>query len=360
MNEQRYCKNCGNTLNPDWQFCEHCGNQVSQNAPREAGPTVMPPPGPPPSAQTTPQPMEQKRSLLWLLPVGIGCIGLICICVFTVAGYFYFSDPDFMATSPTLTQISEVRPSATATPVPSSTNLPTMTDSIEPTDPPTSTEAPPTLTEPAPTDEGNGLTGNQYKDEFSIFDDFSSKALGWPEYDDGITILQYENETYSLQITEPDYVDWAYAPVEFWPNQIQFDVWGLPGSQDGTFGVFCQFQDFDNYYFVEVDLETREFAMGQYLDGEFIPLTSSGEDEQYWLSADSLKSNPEDVNHIYLSCPQEFMVLSINDSLVYQATLSDPFPSPGEMAFFVYTYSFAGPDGYKVFFDNVGVQNMIQ
>ena len=100
--------------------------------------------------------------------------------------------------------------------------------------------------------------------------------------------------------------------------------------------------------------------MGQYLAGEFVPLTFPDENGQYWLEAAPLTQFPDEVNQIDLTCTQEFMVLAINDALVYHATPTNPFPNPGEMAFFVYTYSFAGPGGYKVFFDNVSVQNMIQ
>jgi hypothetical protein len=64
----------------------------------------------------------------------------------------------------------------------------------------------------------------QHLDDYSLFDDFSSDELGWPRYDDGTTRLAYEDEAYGFQITEPDYYDWAYFPMEFFPNEIRFDV----------------------------------------------------------------------------------------------------------------------------------------
>jgi hypothetical protein len=364
MNQIRFCQYCGTTLQPDWQFCENCGNQVPQNPSMEAAPTVMHAPVKPPVAPTAPKAAaKKKRSFLWLLPVGIGCLGLICICGLIAIFLYNLQNPfsDFSWTTPT--SIPEIVAAPTEAP-PQPTETPMETTIPEPPDLPAPTEAPPTVEEPPPTSEPtieeNPLTGNQYRDGVSIFDDFSSKALEWPEYDDGVTILQYEQEAYSFQVTALDFFDWAYAPVDFWPNAIQFDVWGLPGPQNGTFGVFCQYQDIDNYYFVEIDLETDEFVMGQYLAGEYVPLTTPNENGQYWLSADPLKPNPNDVNRIDLSCSQEFMVLAINDALVYHVTIPDPFPNPGEMALFVYTFDFAGPEGYKVFFDNVGVQQTLQ
>lgn len=373
MNQNRYCQYCGTALETGWQFCENCGNQVPSSPSMDAAPTVLHPPVRPPTtatASTAASPVaaqiaapKKKRGLLWLLPVGIGCIGLICIC--GLVGIFLYNMQNpfayFSGTTPTSVpdvgaEPTEVTPQPTI--APTETPIPEATDLLAPTEAPATMEPP--FPTPEPTIEDNPLTGNQYRDEFSIFDDFSSKALGWPEYDDGITILQYEQDAYSLQVTGQDYFDWAYVPVNFWPNVIQFDVWGLPGSQEGTFGVFCQYQDFDNYYFVEIDLETNEFVMGQYLAGEYIPLTIPVENEQYWLSADPLKPYPDEVNKIDLSCSQEFMVLSINDALVYHITIPDPFQNPGEMALFVYAFSFAGSDGYKVFFDNVAVRQSLQ
>jgi len=372
MNQNRFCQYCGTALQPDWQFCENCGGQVPQSPSMEAAPTVMHPPvRPPATSVAAPKAVapkavaKKKRGFLWLIPVGIGCMGLICICGLAAIVLYNMQTPfsGFSWTTPT--SVPEIV--AAPTEIQSQPEVPAETQPPEPTDWPTAvapTETPWPTAEPteapSPSPEEPVFTGNQYRDEFSLFDDFSSKALEWSEYDDGISIIQYEQEAYSFQVTGKDYFDWAYAPVDFWPNAIQFDVWGLPGTQNGTFGVFCQFQDIDNYYFVEIDLETHEFVMGQYLAGEFIPSTPPDEDGQYWLSADPLKPYPDDVNRIDLSCSQDFMVLAINDALVYHATISDPFPNPGEMAFFVYTFDFAGPEGYKVFFDNVGVQQSLQ
>jgi hypothetical protein len=289
---------------------------------------------------------------------------MVCICG-VIAIFLYNLQNPFMAFGlSTATLVAEIAP--TSTEVPSlPTEIPTRTPIPESTELPVPTEPPPTMKPASPTpgptfEEESPLTGDQYRDEFSIFDDFSSKALAWPEFDDGITIIKYEQEAYSFQVTGSDYFDWAYAPVDFWPNVMQFDVWGLPGTQNGTFGVFCQYQDIDNYYFVEIDLETHEFVMGQYLAGEYVPLTIPDENGQYWLGADPLRPYPDDVNRIDLSCSQEFMVLTINDALVYHVTITDPFPNPGEMALFVYTFDFAGPEGYKVFFDNVAVRQSLQ
>jgi hypothetical protein len=287
---------------------------------------------------------------------------MVCVCLLAVVAYFAFVEdaPDPLAVinpaTPTTLPTAALQAPEAPTPTPE-TALPTAQEA-PPAEPPSPTPVPLPTEAPPPTAVGQALTGNQYRDAVSIFDDFSSKALDWPEYDDGSTILRYENEAYSFQIAEPDYYDWVYAPVDFWPNSIQFDVWGLPGLQNGTMGVMCQFQDAENYYYVEIDLGTRDFILGKAQAGEYIPLTIPDETGLNWLRAEPLKSSPDQVNRIDLSCYQDFMVLVINDSLVYHVDVPEPFSTPGEMAFFVYAYASIGPEGYKVFFDNVSVQQL--
>ena len=163
--------------------------------------------------------MTEQKPFPWLKVIlGVGCAGIFCLGVLVFGGGTFF----FLTQESAPPPVPE--PAVTIVYV-TPTNLP------EPTQP-----APPPA--PAPTDSGPALTGNQHLDEFSLYDDFSSEALMWPLFDDGKTILKYENGAYSFQIAEPDYIDWAYLPVDFIPYEIWFNVQGLAGEQDGTFGVF--------------------------------------------------------------------------------------------------------------------------
>lgn len=288
--------------------------------------------------------MTEKKQFPWLaVIIGVGCVGILCIGVLVVVSGAAFllavrSDSSY---GPEAVVTVEVE---VATVVPESTDIPTL----EPT----------TAIEPTAT--AISLTGDQRLDDYSLYDDFSSDALRWPVYDDGKTILKYEREAYSFQITESDYIDWAYLPVDFVPYEIRFDVQGLPGPQEGTFGVFCQFQDADNHYYVEFDLETNSYIIAQYLDGEDIPLTTQNTVGQFWYESDAFKPFPDDINHIGVSCYLEEITLFINDQLVDQVDVEQSFDGPGEAAFFVYTFDFAGPEGYKVLFDNVEVWQPVQ
>ena len=207
-----------------------------------------------------------------------------------------------------------------------------------------------------PMDEPSSPSEGQYRDEFTLIDDFSSNAFGWIEYEDEITVLKFENGAYSFQILEPEYYDWSYIPADFSPTFITFDVYGLPGEQDGTFGLMCQYQDETNYYYVEFDLQTKEYVIAKIVDDNYIVLNEPLSEDYDWLTATTLKENPEDTNTITVQCTSTNITLIINDEWVNSVEVSDPFNNPGDMAFFVYAYDFAGPQGYKVFFDNVVVQ----
>jgi hypothetical protein len=294
---------------------------------------------------------EQTKSNKWIIFAGIGCIALVCICGTLIGAFFVFqrTASSFLFSTDLQTYIPDDFLGEIGTPDIPQIEIPTL--------PPIELPTLPAIEDLVPTLELFGtdpdLTGNQYLDDSTLIDDFSSQALEWPVFDDGLTILQYENQAYSFQITEPDYYDWAYAPTPFYPSYIMFDVWGLPGEQDGTFGVFCQYQDEVNYYYVEFDLQTKEALIGIIENNEFIPLTEPDSTEDNWIMVDALKPSPEEVNTIAIECQLEKISLMVNTELVQMVSIDSPFNNPGEMAFFVYTFSFAGPEGYKVFFDNV-------
>jgi hypothetical protein len=200
-----------------------------------------------------------------------------------------------------------------------------------------------------------GLTGMQVYDGTYLYDDFSSDALGWPVANDEKSILQYENGQYSFQILQADEFDWTYPPIDFLATDVWFDVQGLPGDQNGTFGVFCQDQDIDNYYFAEFDLELRSYLVGVVTNGEFTYLTPENSDGSHWVDSNAIKSQPEQINRIGVTCYLDYISLYINDEWVDDFDVPNPFATEGDVALFVYAFDFADANGYKVFFDNVEI-----
>ncbi len=289
-----------------------------------------------------------NNNMKWWLLGGAGCLIILCLCVVAVGAYFLitsesislpFAEPTVAAATPTIrvfeplttpTTIAEP-PTGEATVIPESTN---------------EAQAP---TEPAP-----DFTGGQWSDENTLVDDFSTKDMGWVEYDDGSTIIQYQDGVYSFKIAEPDLYDWAYAPVDFYPTYIEFDVWGLPGEQNGTVGVMCQIEDEDNHYYVELDLGYREYIVATIIDGETTYLTGAGTDDDAWSSTDAIKSSPEEVNRVMVVCTPDMLSLTVNGEQVYSKFLDEPHLPANEMGLFVFANEDA-TDGYQVFFDNVTI-----
>lgn len=269
---------------------------------------------------------EKKNFPWWGVALGVGCICIFCVGVLGVGAFTYA----YLNKSP----------------------LPLLSfNQLEPTIAPVI---------PEPGTSRPSLTGNQQLDEYYFYDDFSSEALAWPVYDDGTTILKYEDGQYSIQITESDYYDWAFIPVDFSPVDVFFDAKNVNVEKDGAFGVFCHYQDEDNYYYVGFDLENREYIIGYAVDGEDIPLTPEGSQDYYWQVTNAFKSSSSAVNRIGISCYRDFITLFINGEWITEITIPAPFSEPGAMAFYVWTFDFAGAEGYKVYFDNVEVYIPVQ
>lgn len=286
--------------------------------------------------------MEEKRTNKWILPVAIGCVVLLCLCVLVIGGFFVVSSRTGQELPFNIDRFTD----GGLQPQPADENA-------IPVEPPATLDVEDPSTDPEMIDPS--LTGGQYITDTALFDDFSSDAIGWLEYDDGSTIIQYEDQMYSFEVTETDYLDWTYVPAPFYPTSIQFDVQARPGPVDGSFGVNCQYVDEDNHYYVEIDLGFQDAIFGMIRDGEFVPLTEADDEGQYWQRLDNLNSPPDSVNTIQVTCTQNTITLWVNGQLEYEILVSDPLEGPGEMALFLYTYENA-TSGYKVYFDNVLVE----
>ena len=378
MESSANCEYCGAHLEKGWRFCENCGKPVKTPikiltpTPEE---TSVPQPSSPSSKTKVVQSGKPTKSRKWILPaIGIGCFGVIVLSGLVLGGYFLLRDrllpdqaatatlpPDVVSLSSTQTVIAITRefmsnPTVSEPTLPVSaieTTLPTL----EPTPTTMPTEVPPL----SPTATADSIfTGSQYLDETYLYDDFSSDALGWTVYQDDVTITKYEEEAFSIQVTQQNTFDWVYLPVDFIPYEINFDVRSFDGPQDGTFGVLCQYQDVDNYYYIEIDLLTKDYTIAQSIDDKFIPLTPLNENGQYWQPADQLNEPPTEINQIGVSCYLDIIGLFINNEFVDSVTVDQPFNDPGQAALFVYAFDFAGEAGYKVFFDNVEAFQPVQ
>ena len=211
----------------------------------------------------------------------------------------------------------------------------------------------PQSTASAPTE---SVTSTQLFYNYYFFDEFTSPASGWQVYNDDNTILKYEDGKYHLEVTKPDSLYWSYAPINFYGSEINFQVKGLPGPQNGTVGMFCQFHDIDNYYYVEFDLEMQDYLVGVISNGSETLLTVNPGNND-WEYSQGLLPYPEQLNDIHITCTQDYISLSINDQWNGDYQVPVPFDSTGEIAFFVYSFDFPDSEGYHVMIDDVEIFN---
>jgi hypothetical protein len=284
--------------------------------------------------------MEQNNRPKWLLPVGIGCLVILCLCLLGAGGFYFLGDRlvgdlgEYVDIPGDLGDFSDIGELLVETSIPD--EEPPVSDS--PANPP--------ATDPGPLSE-------QYSTETSFFDDFSTDALDWAVVDDGITSLQYENQAYSFMLKEPSTVDGVWIPSLFSPTTVRFDVWGPPGEQDGSTGVECQIQDddFQNYYYIEFDLYYNQVVIGGVYDGEYVDFVETTDDFG-WLQLNNMTPNPEDPDTIEINCELDTITVIVNGSTEQTVPVPEPFTTQGGMTLFLYTYE-TSMAGYKVFFDNV-------
>jgi hypothetical protein len=342
--------------------------------------------------------MEKTKRSVWIpILIGGGVLVIVCIGAVLVGGgaAYFFSDKEIslnlsneksvqekveLTVRPTriktATKIPAVTKPATLTPIPTDepVNVPTDEPASVPTEKPASLplEEPtaeslvvvepsvdntPTQKEPA---SKPALTGEQRKDNKYIFDDFSSDAMGWSQDKDEYVNLGIEDQEYSIHVLKPDDLEWVYFPVEFIPYEITFDIKEPPDQKNGSFGVYCQYLDENNKYYIEFNLSTKEYVITEMMDGKLIPLTKENSKGQYWQPARNLNSPATTKNHIGISCYLDSISLFINNKLVDQVDVSKPLGEPGEGAFYVYTFPYADKNGYTVILDNVEIYQPVQ
>ncbi len=355
----KFCENCGAALTPGKRFCEQCGAPIPtgadtppvgwQGLPSDPAPQspasepystpypeperpvpVSPPPSysPPPSQgyyAATPPVQKKKRSPCLIIVLVLIAI-FICIGAIIAAAFFLWNSSGLSSEGIATAVISAVEAQVGVTPVPG------MNDPITSDDP----------------------GENSYQTEYSIHDNFSDLSLDWKEGSDDVGAWGYEDGEYFIHVIEPGYMLWKFPPVSFQPTTAEFDVRAPSGNQGGTFGVVCHFQDQDNFDYVEIDLSDSTYTFGRYTEGDQSALSDPDWDTATYLNTDSQASN-----HVMVVCDPDMITLFINNEYENQITLSE-LASPGDLAVFGATWDDAGPDGFKVLFDNFSAWKPVQ
>jgi hypothetical protein len=174
-------------------------------------------------------------------------------------------------------------------------------------------------------------------DPTTIFvDDFSDPASGWDRQSPSGGVTDYANGQYRILVNEPDLTVWSLAHKNFDDQVgIQVDATKARGPDDNEFGVFCRYQDNDNYY--QFLISSDGFALiGKQFNGTNVGLSS--EKMQF---TDAIRQGAA-TNRIHATCMGDTLTLSVNGQEVARAT--DSSFSSGDVGLFAGTFDTAGVD----------------
>jgi hypothetical protein len=374
----KFCPNCGAPLSGGVRFCEHCGQAIpgtSQPGVREPIQPIPPPVVPeepvyqqPPQVFSAPpqppqpaypgvqprydyppaQPPAKKGMSCWGIALGIGCLGVLCLVAMIVLGVYvvqqqygsfekFLEQEGFVETQPTV--LETTAPLAVIkTPTRSLGNvLPTAPIEVQPTqgENPFAQKTP---------EQPTAIPVGQERSDTLVTDDFSSNQFDWDESGDEISENGFLDGAYYIRILEPEYLSWAFVPVDFSATQIEFDFWVSEGSVDGAVGVVCFYEDNDNFYYIEVDAGAGRFGFRRYIFNEYEYL---GDEE--WFSTTAL--NPTELNHVVFECQPDLLSVTMN-GVQGGSFAIDPPATESSFALLASTGIQTGPAGYTVYFDN--------
>jgi hypothetical protein len=317
INSARFCEHCGAALPLDARFCNNCGQPVagSPYSPPPSPQPYMPQPAPAPSQQPplyTPPPARHSLTWLWILLGILALVGICAACLLLTGVGAYIlpkltgqSQPEIVEQQPAPLETSsspeevEISPSDTPEPTVGENPLPIETTEL------------PAQPSPLPADT---------RGPYGIYlDDFSDMNSGWPnDVNDNYSVGYFQQMNYAIGIFQPDYTAWVKPPHHlegpFQEAIIQVNV--KPGGYGGIYGIFCGFQDKNNYY--QVSFSDNAYSIGKLVDGEYYRLT-----DPEWLKADSIQ-NVDDRGYIHLivNCMQGSIGVEINS--YGQKLITDP------------------------------------
>jgi len=374
----RFCQFCGAPLEADMKVCAGCGQPVGGSGspmeyaqgsseasapsgtppptPAEPGPTGFPSqkganfPPPPPPAGSFSQPSAGSRKgkfPIWSIVVLVLVVLCGCCLLFVIGGFALFrnaatsENQDIPSIVETFIPFNATDESFFAATQPFDRSDTAPAPLVTPTPGATQTASPSSPTQPV-------IRQNLSKD--TLTDDFSSNLFGWAEESDDISVHGFRDGRYFIRVLQPEYMAWSFIPTDFNPTFLRFTAQIQGDSSEGTFGVMCNFQDSDNYDFVEINPEARTFLIGRYMSNEEFSISPSYTN---WIDSLYLKEDPYAVNQIAVHCTTDTIQLEINGGLEGVKRFDFPAKEGGSVALFAFSLGNLSPSGFTVYFDDL-------
>lgn len=347
MSTVNYCSKCGKQVTPNARFCSSCGaaiqtaqtpvqgvppTQVTPFAPEEhypppqgIAPTQVAPPSAecpayPPSVSTPP---ARVSGWVWGLGAGIGCMLLLVVAGVLV--FFLWRGND--------NPISLLPATATPTHKPTTTRSPTSTALII-----QATSAPQVI----------ALTGRQEQSPERIFDDFSSKALGWIEDQTKVGWAAYQDDGYVIEVNVANKGIYSAVPLATLPNHIEFKARESSGQGGGFYAVRCLAQNQDHFYEVWIDPSQQSYRLMQFAGAASTTLVD-------WSRSSSFAPAGE-TDAVIVDCTPGMISLTINSQNLFEQMVQ---AQNGKMYLVVKTYTeMSAP--VQIWFDDVEAWKQMQ
>lgn len=178
-------------------------------------------------------------------------------------------------------------------------------------------------------------------EETLLIDDFSDEDGGWPVGEESASRFYYDDGEYYIEIFKSNFTAWASSGDSWDDVVIDVDARQVSGPDDNQYGLFCRYQDNDNFY--EFDISGDGFyAIYLQKDGEYQSLKK-------WTATSAIRQG-EATNHLTAICDGDRLALWVNGEFV--AEVFDDSLSEGEIALAI--GSFDEPD-VVIAFDNLRV-----
>jgi hypothetical protein len=115
-------------------------------------------------------------------------------------------------------------------------------------------------------------------------DDFESEANDWPVSETDETRRSYDDGEYLLEILDGQWLIWSIPDMDPVSDVNLAVTVNNVGGEDATFGVVCNFEDNDNFYYLGFGADGY-YAIVRVEDGEDVFLT---DDENLWVKSEAI------------------------------------------------------------------------
>ncbi len=172
-------------------------------------------------------------------------------------------------------------------------------------------------------------------------DDFSSASSGWDTFESDNGASFYAAGQYHIRVDSTKYYVWGNPGQSFGDVVVTVQAQPAHPVGDADFGVFCRYQDENNFYALEVS-EDGFFAIWKQEAGEYASLVD-------WTSSDVIPTDGSPVQ-IEASCVGNTLTLAVNGAVV--ATVEDATFASGDIGLVAGTWN---TGGVEIAFDDVVV-----